>query len=860
MASKKEREQDRARGNVRLMLRCRRLLSGLPVLVYLSLAPRAAFAQAAPAQPPPAPPTVAVTVDVIGTTPLPGVDVTLDKMPSPVQTAIARDLDEAGALDLSAFLNRRMNGVYVNETQGNPFQPDVNYRGYTASPLLGTPQGLSIFMDGVRLNQPFGEVVSWDLIPRLAIASLTLIPGSNPLFGLNTLGGALSIQTKDGHANPGTSVQATYGSNQRRNIEFEHGGYRSTGLQWYFAGNLFAEDGWRDASPSDVHQIFGKLGWHGAKTEIDLSSSFADTSLTGNGLQDQRLLAQRYASVYTSPDQTDNRAGLINLGWRVRHNPVLTFSGNAYYRDIRTHTLNGDINEDSLDQSIYQPSAAERAVLATVGITGVPASGLTAANTPFPSLRCIANALLREEPGEKCNGLLNHTGTSQRTAGAAAQATRLGSLGRSKHQLTVGAAFDRSTVGFTQTGELGYLNPDRTVTGVGAFGDGVTGGNVDGEPYDTRVDLDGTIHTLSAYGTDTLTAGAWNVTLSARVNRIAIDNRDRIRPGGVAGSLDGSYVFTRFNPAAGLTYMTRQGVNLYAGYSEGNRAPTSIELGCADPNQPCKLPNAMAGDPPLDQVVTRTVEAGVRGGTAAGAHLSWKAGFFITRNDQDILFVSSPQTGFGYFKNFGETRRQGIELGISGHVGRVRAGGGYTWMAATYQSAETVNGAGNSTNDLAAAGTRGFDGTIAIAPGNRMPLIPRHTFKLFADIELTPRLSLDLDLVAISGSFARGNENNQHQPDGLYYLGPGAIPGYGVLNLGGHLRVTRWLQIVAQISNVLDQRYDTAALLGPAGFTGAGAFSARSLPAVNASFPVPQTTFLAPGAPRLAWIGTRLRL
>ena len=65
----------------------------------------------------------------------------------------------------------------------------------------------------------------------------------------------------------------------------------------------------------------------------------------------------------------------------------------------------------------------------------------------------------------------------------------------------------------------------------------------------------------------------------------------------------------RFNPAAGVTYNARQGVNLYAGYSEGSRAPTSIELGCADPNQPCKLPNAMAGDPPLDQVVDPDVRS-----------------------------------------------------------------------------------------------------------------------------------------------------------------------------------------------------------------------------------------------------------
>jgi outer membrane receptor protein involved in Fe transport len=813
-----------------------------------------------PQTPPVTPPTVAITVDVIATTPLPGVDLPLDKIPSPVQTAIAQDLEDSGALDLSDFLNRRINGVYVNEVQGNPFQPDVNYRGYTASPLLGTPQGLSVFMDGVRLNQPFGEVVSWDLIPRMAIASTTLMPGSNPLFGLNTLGGALAIQTKDGRSNAGTTVQASYGSHVRRAIEFEQGGSRTTGLAWYVAGNIFAEDGWRDRSPSDVRQVFGKIGWHGAKADIDLSSAFADTALTGNGLQDVRLIDRDYASVYTLPDTTNNRAGLVNVGWRLRQRPTLTFSGNAYYRHIRTNAFNGDINEDSLDQPVYQPGAAERAALAAAGYTGVPTSGENAANTPFPFWRCIGNALLRDVPGETCNGLLNHTSTRQHNFGASAQATRSGTLRKGAHQLTVGAAFDRSSVAFTQSTELGYLNPDRTVTGVGAFGDGVTGGSVDGEPYDTRVDLDGQIQTVSAYATDTLTLGTWNLTFSGRFNRATIDNRDGIRPGGSAGSLDGNHAFARFNPAAGLTHTLPRGVNLYAGYSEGNRAPTSIELGCADPDQPCKLPNAMAGDPPLEQVVTRTVEAGVRGGIGSAARVSWNAGLFITRNSEDILFVSSEQTGFGYFKNFGETRRQGIELGASSRMKRVRFGAGYTLLAATYESKETVSGAGNSTNDLALAGARGLDGTITIEPGNRIPMIPRHTMKAFADVEVTGALSVDVDLVAAAGSFTRGNENNQHQPDGIYYLGPGTVPGYGVVNLGGRLRLSRWLQVVAQVNNVFDRRYYTAGQLGPAGFTSTGTFAARSLPAVNGEFPVPQATFFTPGAPRLFWVGTRIRL
>lgn len=177
-------------------------------------------------------------------------------------------------------------------------------------------------MDGVRLNQAFGDVVSWDLIPRIAIGSITLMPGSNPLFGLNTLGGALAIQTKDGRSSAGTSVQAIYGSNARRAIEFETGGSHTEGLNWYLAGNLFAEDGWREASPSNVGQLFGKLGWHTVKTDLALSGSYADNSLTGNGLQEQRLLASDYASVYTIPDTTDNRAGFFNL--TIKHSPSKT--------------------------------------------------------------------------------------------------------------------------------------------------------------------------------------------------------------------------------------------------------------------------------------------------------------------------------------------------------------------------------------------------------------------------------------------------------------------------------------------------------------------------------------------------------
>ncbi len=802
---------------------------------------------------------ITFTETVVVTTPLPGVELPARRVPAPVQTATDRDIDGSGALDLSDFLNRRMNGVHVNEVQNNPFQPDVNYRGYVASPLLGTPQGVSVYMDGVRLNQPFGEVVSWDLIPRMALSSTTLLPGSNPMFGLNTLGGALALQTKDGRSHSGTTVQATYGSDVRRMLEVEHGGQlASRRFHWYAAGTLFAEDGWRDDSPTDVRQFFGKVGWERDRGSVAVSIGHANNSLTGNGLQDFRLLERDYASIYTKPDTTDNRSTLLNVALRRQLRPGFALTANAYYRDIRTDTLNGDITEESLDQSIYQPGAAERAALAAAGYGTIPASGLDASNTPFPSLRCLGNALLNDEPSEKCNGLINTTETDQRNGGASGQLTHRRTMKGSENVFVVGAAFDRSSVGFIQATELGYLNPDRSVTGVGAFGDGgVTGGDADGEPYDTRVDLDGTVTTGSVYVADTfpLSTRAY-LSLSGRYNRTVVTNRDAITPGGGPGSLDGDHVFQRFNPAVGITFDVTPAANFYAGYSEGSRAATSIELGCADPESPCKLPNAMAGDPPLDQVVTRTLEVGLRGTRNA---FSWTAGFFRAMNHDDILFVMSDQTGFGYFRNFGETRRQGIELDARTTMGRLTFGAGYTFLHATFESEETVNGESNGSNDEAEEGEPGLEGTIDIVPGDNLPFIPRHMLKAFADVQVTGKLGVDVNVISAGSSFARGNENNAHDPDGVYYVGSGTVDGYAIVNLGARYAVTSRLQVIAQVNNLFDQEYATGAQLGPAGFTDAGTFIARPLPAINGEFPVRHTTFLAVGAPRRAWLGARLR-
>ncbi|MBS1855878.1 MAG: TonB-dependent receptor [Acidobacteria bacterium] len=794
-------------------------------------------------------------IDVVAATPLAGSDLSLQEIPSPVQAVSLQDLNNSGAVDLSHFMNRRLSGVNLNENQENPYQPDLNYRGYTASPLLGTPEGISVYMDGVRQNQPFGDVVSWDLIPRIAISEVALVPGSNPIFGMNTLGGAVSIETKDGLSHPGASLSVSGGSFGRRAVEAEYGGAGSSGFNWYLAGNLLHEDGWRIMSPSDVRQAFGKFGWQGAKTAVSLSFTDADNYLTGNGLQEQRFLASDYSGAYTYGDTTANRSPFLTLNLRHAPSSQLAFSGIAYFRYIRADTLNTNLNTNSLDQAVYQPTAADQAALKAAGYSGYPTSGANAGNTPFPYWRCIAQGLQFAEPIATCDAVNLRSSTKQNNYGLSGQLTWSASPGGHRNQFIAGTGWDRSSLTFLQAAQFGYINPDHTITPVNSFEDGSTNSN--GAPLDTRVNLRGLPQTWSLYAMDTLSLSkSWTLTVSGRYNRTTIDNRDRIDPGGGPGSLDGQYVFGRLNPALGLTFSPARFMNLYANYAESSRAPTSIELGCADPNNPCNLPNALAGDPPLRQVVTRTFEAGARSANGE-SRLNWSAGWFRGTNDNDLLFVTSDVTGNGYFKNFGRTLRQGAEVHLGGRIGRFNLGGNYTFLRATYESPEAVDGSSNSTNDSALGGSPGMDGVIQIQPGNRIPLIPQHLLKAYADAQITRKLSADLDFIAVSSSFARGNENNQSRPDGVYYLGPGTSPGYGVVNLGARYQLRKRLQLFVQINNLLDHRYYTAAQLGPTGFTSQGTFIARPLPSVDGNYPLVHATFYAPGAPIGVWGGMR---
>ncbi len=714
------------------------------------------------------------SIEVVGTTPVPGLGTPVDEVPSNVQVVTDEKLTEKQSINLPDFMLQSLPSVSVNDVQNNPYQPNLSYRGFLSSPLLGAPQGLSVFQDGVRINEPFGDVVNYDLIPQNAISTMTLVPGSNPVFGLNTLGGAIEIRTKTGAYYPGLDAQVSGGSWGRTQADAAWGGY-SGKTDYFFAVNYFDEDGWRDFSPTEVRQFFGKIGWESGSTDFDLSITYGDTDLTGNGVLPKSMLEQRREQIYTYPDNTQNDMTMVALNGSHWLNDEWLLSGLAYYRGNETKTLNGDVNDD-----------------------------FTAPGDP--------------------EGVLNRTKTDQSSYGLGFQASHT----IERNTLAVGATIDSSDSDFIQTEQEGdSFNPDRSV------------GDLDDVELENS--LEGETQTTSLYFTDTFNfTDALAATISGRYNYTTVKADDRITP--VPPNLDADYTYKKFNPAVGLTYVVNPAMSAYGGWSQGNRAPTPIELGCADPANPCSLPNSMAADPFLEQVTSQTIEAGLRGALAGG--IAWNAGVFQAVNKDDILFVSAgAATSQGYFTNFGETQRQGIELGLSG------AGKGpftwsidYSYVDATFESSACLVSEANSS---AGVGCPNPD-EILVSPGNSIPGIPEHQLKLAANYFVTGAWSVGATLLNFSEQYVHGNENNLHDEDGK-------VDGYTIVNLTTRYRVTNRWEVFARISNLFDEEYSSAGILAENSFDAGGNF-------ITDPNNWEDETFFAPGAPLGAWVGVKFLL
>ena len=151
-------------------------------------------------------------VDVVAVSPLLGAPVNREIVAATVSVLASDELGTRGAASLSSGLNERLGAVSLEDTTTNIFQPTLRFRGFMASPLLGLPQGIAVYQNGVRINEPFGDTVQFDLVPLFALDLLQLSAGAEPTFGLNALGGALALQLKNGFDNRGFRGELSGGS------------------------------------------------------------------------------------------------------------------------------------------------------------------------------------------------------------------------------------------------------------------------------------------------------------------------------------------------------------------------------------------------------------------------------------------------------------------------------------------------------------------------------------------------------------------------------------------------------------------------------------------------------------------------
>lgn len=752
-------------------------------------------------------------LEVIGITPVSGADLPLDQIPANVQTVDSEQLQRTQSLNLPEFMSRHLQSVNINDATTNPFQPDVRFRGFTASPLLGLPQGLSVYLNGVRFNEPFGDTVNWDLIPAGAIDVMALHPGSNPVYGLNTLGGAIAIRTKTGFSAPGHQASALGGSWDRHDVELMSGENNGT-LGYFIDLRNFGEEGWRDSSNSKVNQGFGAFSWHDYGVELDLTLAGNESDLNGNGAVPVQLHELNPSAVFTHPDNTRTQLFFSSLEGSWAATDEIQVSGNAFYRRNIIKTFNGD-NSD------YEECGGDDDVGGDDD--GDDLAGFVCEQEGGEQKLALD---LNGDPIEAKSSVLgatnNFSKTHQENYGGNLQTEFANQLFGHDNQFIVGGGYDRSVINFEFDTELGSLTRTRGTTRSGVV------------LLEPRVRLHNKVENWGIFFSDTFAVTEeFSLMAAGRYNSTRIVLEDRF-----GDELNGNHSFSRFNPAGGFTYNPDPLFGLYGRYSESSRAPTPVELSCADPDAPCKLPNAFLADPPLEQVVAKTFEAGIRGRAddLFDGFLEWTAGYYHTTNNNDILFISAGNlTNEGYFDNVGTTRRQGVEFGVNalfdgliGDFDQWRFGLNYSFIDATFRSPFIASSPNNPSANA--------NGQILVRPGNKLPGIPDHMVKFSTDVDLWQQFSLGFDMLFNSGQYYRGDEANLNEQ----------LAGYVLFNLRAEYRFNEYVALFGKVDNLFDKKYQTFGLYGEPDEVLGPAFT--------------NPRFVGPGGPRAGWIGMRFSL
>lgn len=717
-----------------------------------------------------------------------------------VQTLTQDDIEGSVNRSLPELLKTQLASVNLNDVQNNPFQPDLQYRGFTASPLLGLPQGISVYLNGGRVNEAFGDTVHWDLMPLDAIDTVSLYSGSNPLFGQNTLGGALALRTKTGFSFNANEIDLQAGQFGQKAASVESGGHND---HWAYYVNLnhYEEDGWRDYSPSEVQQVFTSLAYKSDKMHIDMNLFMADNELLGNGASPIELLdIEGREAVYTHPDQTNNELTHVNITGDFALTDTLSLTANMFYRDTQTQSINGDDSDfgacqfadgrvtlcefeddDDDDDPLDGDGDDDDDDLPVVGegddIEAVEFIGFD----DDTALGEISNV----DAGE-LDGTYNTGRTDAKATGLSFQLAKQYALSGFSSELIVGASYTKGDVNYAADTTFGILENEsaqdsRTVLPID---------RLMAQEARVRLDVDTTAWSLF-FMNSTQLSSAVTLNLGGRFNRDHIVMEDLIDDG--EGSLDGNHRFTQFNPAVGVDITIDEQSQLNLAISQSSRTPSPAELSCADEDDPCRLPNGFVADPPLDQVVTQTIEANY---TTRIDNIDLMLNVFHSRSKDDIIFQQAGSVASrGYFINVDETQRQGVEFSVGSTWEKLTYRLNYNYLNATYESTFT---------SFSPFNPQGPDRLVT--PGDKIPGQPEHLVKLYADYALTDKARLGAEVISASSQYFRGDEANENEK----------IDGYVIANIYASYRFNDTFTASLRVNNVFDKDYETFGTYGEA--------------------------------------------
>jgi outer membrane receptor protein involved in Fe transport len=714
------------------------------------------------------PPAVSLPqIDIIAPSPLLGSGIDRDTVPAETNVLKGNDLSRGGTTampDAVRALNEQVGGVNLDSASGNPYQPTLVYHGFQASPLQGTPQGLAVYVNGVRFNQAFGDTVNFDLLPDVAIEEMNL-EGSNPVFGLNAIGGALNIQLKNGFTYHGGEISFTGGSFASFGGDFQYG-KQSGNTAVYVAASGLHQDGWRDFQSSGIENFYGDVGWRSDTAEIHFDVTVANSVLNGPGTSPVELLAAAPAAQFTGPNEVSNTFVQVSLSGNLQLSDTVSVQGVTYYNNFLQRVSNGNASNDT---------------------PCTDGSGLLCNDSGYSTTYAGATIPAFLGPSQFAYSQLDDQTTNTNGYGASLQATDTQTLFGFTNHLVSGFSFDGAQTEFTGVSTIGGIDGARNFVGPGIA--------IDEPGTNTPVRVAISDAYYGAFVADTFNVtDRLALTASGRFNAAVINLNDQN-----GGGLSGNHYYQHFNPAGGVTFKVTPWLTAYAGYADANRAPTPAELSCAGPADSCSLANFFVGDPNLRQVVSHTLEAGLRGSVGVGedGHVNYNIGLYRSNLDDDIIFVNSATLNRAFFTNVGQTRRQGVDAGIEYKTSRLSAYLTYTYTDATYQSGFVEAAGSNPAADAS--------GTITVTPGNRLPGVPVNQGKLGLTYKVTDAWTVAGVLLAQSGQYLFGDSSN---------LTP-QLPGFVTLNISTSYRLTPHVTLFASVENVTDAKYYTYGTFSP---------------------------------------------